>query len=92
MLPASEVGMLSAAESDEVCSVGFMEEGLFFFSESGRVAACVCAWKMFVIIIGTQRQADVQLQGPPLRGVGQNEESSIAEIWVFFNLPGSFWF
>ena len=43
MLPASEVGMVSAAESDEVCSVGFIEEGLFFFSESGRVAACVCA-------------------------------------------------
>ena len=34
MLPASEVGMVSAAESDEVCSVGFLEEGLFF---SGRV-------------------------------------------------------
>ena len=27
MLPASEVGMVSAAESDEVCSVGFFEEG-----------------------------------------------------------------
>ena len=37
MLPASEVGMVSAAESDEVCSVGFLEEGLYFFSESGRV-------------------------------------------------------
>ena len=37
MLPASEVGMVSAAESDEVCSVGFMEEGLIFFSVSGRV-------------------------------------------------------
>ena len=36
MLPASEVGMVSAAESDEVCSVGFLEEGLFFFSESSR--------------------------------------------------------
>ena len=33
MLPASEVGMV---ESDEVCSVGFLEEGLFFFSESAR--------------------------------------------------------
>ena len=32
MLPASEVGMVSAAESDEVCSVGFLEQGLFFFS------------------------------------------------------------
>ena len=38
MLPASEVGMVSAAESDEVCSVGFLEEGLFFFfSELGHV-------------------------------------------------------
>ena len=37
MLPASEVGMVSAVESDEVCSVGFLEEGLFFFSGSGRV-------------------------------------------------------
>ena len=37
MLPASEVGMVSAAESDEVCSVGFLEEGFFFFSGSGRV-------------------------------------------------------
>ena len=36
MLPASEVGMVSAAESDEVCSVGFLEECLFFFSGSGR--------------------------------------------------------
>ena len=36
MLPVSEVGMVSAAESDEVCSVGFLEEGLFFFSGSGR--------------------------------------------------------
>ena len=36
MLPASEVGMVSAAESGEVCSVGFFEEGLFFFSWSGR--------------------------------------------------------
>ena len=35
MLPASEVGMVSATESDEVCSV--LEEGLLFFSESGRV-------------------------------------------------------
>ena len=35
MLPASEVGMVSAVESDEVCLVGFLEEGLFFFS--GRV-------------------------------------------------------
>ena len=34
MLPASEVGMVSAVESDEVCSVGFFEEGLFFFSGS----------------------------------------------------------
>ena len=34
MLPASEVGMASAAKSDEVCSAGFLEEGLFFFSES----------------------------------------------------------
>ena len=34
-LPASKVGMVSAAESDEVCSVGFLEEGLFF-SGSGR--------------------------------------------------------
>ena len=33
MFPASEVGMVSAAESDEV----FLEEGLFFFSGSGRV-------------------------------------------------------
>ena len=38
MLPASEVGMVSAAESDEVCSVDFLEEGLFFFSGSGRVS------------------------------------------------------
>ena len=37
MLPASEVGMVSAAKSDEVCSVGFLEEGLFFFSGSGHV-------------------------------------------------------
>ena len=37
MLPASEVGMVSAAESDEVYSVGFLEDGLFFFSGSGRV-------------------------------------------------------
>ena len=37
MLPASEVGMVSAAASDEVCSVGFLEKGLFFFSGSGRV-------------------------------------------------------
>ena len=37
MLPASEVGMESAAESDEVCSVGFFEEDFFFFSGSGRV-------------------------------------------------------
>ena len=37
MLPASEVGMVSAAESDEVCSVGFLEEDLFFFPGSGRV-------------------------------------------------------
>ena len=29
--------MVSAAESDEVCSVGFFEEGLFLFSGSGRV-------------------------------------------------------
>ena len=36
MLPASEVGMVSAAESDEVFSVGFLEEGLFIFSGSGR--------------------------------------------------------
>ena len=36
MLPASEVGMVSAVESDEVCSVGFLEEGLFFFSGSGH--------------------------------------------------------
>ena len=36
MLPASEVGIVSAAESDEVCSVGYLEEGLFFFSGSGR--------------------------------------------------------
>ena len=36
MLSVSEVGMVSAAESDEVCSVGFLEEGLFFFSGSGR--------------------------------------------------------
>ena len=35
MLPASEVGMVSAA--DEVCLVSFLEEGLFFFSGSGRV-------------------------------------------------------
>ena len=27
MLPASEVGMVSAAESDEVCSVGFFGGG-----------------------------------------------------------------
>ena len=26
MLPASEVGMVSAAESDEVCSIGFLED------------------------------------------------------------------
>ena len=37
MLPASDVGMVFAAESDEACSVGFFEEGLFFFSGSGRV-------------------------------------------------------
>ena len=37
MLPASEVMMVSAAELDEVCSVGFLEEGLFFFSGSGHV-------------------------------------------------------
>ena len=37
MLPASEVGTVSAAESDEVCSVGFLEEDHFFFSGSGRV-------------------------------------------------------
>ena len=37
MLPASEVEMVSAAESDEVCSVGFLEESLLFFSKSGRV-------------------------------------------------------
>ena len=37
MLPASEVGMVTAAESDEVCSVGFLEEGLIFLSGSGRV-------------------------------------------------------
>ena len=37
MLPASEEGMVYAAESDEVCSVGFLEEGLFFFSGSCRV-------------------------------------------------------
>ena len=37
MLPALEVGMVTAAESDEVCSVGYLEEGLFFFSGSGRV-------------------------------------------------------
>ena len=37
VLPASEVGMVSAAESDEVCSVSFFDEGLFFFAESGRV-------------------------------------------------------
>ena len=36
MLPASAVGMVSAAESDEVCSVGFLEEGLLFFSGSAR--------------------------------------------------------
>ena len=36
MLSASELGMVSAAESDEVCSVGFLEEGLFFFSGSGH--------------------------------------------------------
>ena len=35
MLPASEVGMVSAEESDEVCSVSFLEEG--FFSGSGHV-------------------------------------------------------
>ena len=37
MLPASEVEMVSAAESDEVCSVGFLEESLLLFSKSGRV-------------------------------------------------------
>ena len=37
MLPASEVGMVSAAESDEVCSVGFLEEDLFLFPGSVRV-------------------------------------------------------
>ena len=37
MSPASEVVMVSAAESDEVSSVGFLVEGLFFFSGSGRV-------------------------------------------------------
>ena len=37
MLPASEVGMVSAAESDELCSLDVLEEGLFFFSGSGRV-------------------------------------------------------
>ena len=36
MLPASEVGMVSAADTDEVCSVGFLEEGIFYFSVSGR--------------------------------------------------------
>ena len=36
MFPASYVGMVSAAESDEVCSVGILEEGLFFLSGSGR--------------------------------------------------------
>ena len=36
MLPTSEVGMVSAAGSDEVFSVGFLEEDLFFFSGSGR--------------------------------------------------------
>ena len=36
MLPASEEGTMSTAESGEVCSVGFLEEGLFFFSGSGR--------------------------------------------------------
>ena len=36
MLPASEVGMVPAAESDEVCSVGFLEEGLFFFFSGSR--------------------------------------------------------
>ena len=36
MLPASEVGMVTAADSDEVSSVGFLEEVLFFFSGSGR--------------------------------------------------------
>ena len=35
MLPASEVGMVSAAESDEVCSV--LEEGLF----SSRDRSCI---------------------------------------------------
>ena len=35
MLPASEVGMVSAAESDEVCSVGFFEESSS--SSRGRV-------------------------------------------------------
>ena len=37
MLPASEVGMVSAAESDEVCSVGILEEVLFIFLGLGRV-------------------------------------------------------
>ena len=37
MLPASEMGIVSTAESDEVSSVGFFEEGFFFFSGSGRV-------------------------------------------------------
>ena len=32
-----EVGMVSAAESDEVCSVGFFEDGFFFFSGLSRV-------------------------------------------------------
>ena len=35
MLPASEVRMVSAAESDGVCSVGFLRRA--FYSSRGRV-------------------------------------------------------
>ena len=47
--------MVSAAESDEFCSVGFLEEGLFFFSGSVVYEAvkrgcvsddCLSSWRM----------------------------------------------
>ena len=44
MLLASEVGMVSAAESDEVCLVGFLEEGIFFFSGSVVYKAVKRGW------------------------------------------------
>ena len=36
--------MVSAAESDEVCSVGFFEEGLFFFLGSVMYKAVKRGW------------------------------------------------